>query len=49
MISHYHKTSGFRSVFLLLSAMAALTLLASLFFPGRAALKRQSTELAQPA
>jgi hypothetical protein len=41
MISHYHKTSGFRSVFLLLSGMAALTLLASFFFPGRAALKKQ--------
>ncbi len=49
MISHFHKTSGFRSVFMLLGALAALTLVASFFFPGRAALKRQSAMMAQPA
>lgn len=49
MIAHFHKTSGFRSVFMLLGAMAALTLVASFFFPGRAALKRQSAMLAQLA
>ncbi|MFM9983050.1 MAG: MFS transporter [Burkholderiales bacterium] len=49
MISHYHKTSGFRSVFLVLAAMAACTLVASFFFPSRAALKQQSAASAQPA
>lgn len=49
MISHFHKTSGFRTVFMILGVMAALTLLASFFFPGRAFLKRQSEMLAQPA
>ena len=50
MISHFHKTSGFRSVFLLLGVLAACTLVASFFFPGRALLKRQSEMLAaQPA
>ena len=49
MISHYHKSSGFRSVFLLLAAMAACTLVASFFFPSRAALKQQSAASAQPA
>jgi MFS family permease len=49
MISHFHKTSGFRTVFLLLGVMAAFTLVASFFFPGRATLKRQSAALAQAA
>ena len=49
MISHFHKTSGFRTVFMILAVMATLTLIASLFFPGRAALKKQSEALAQPA
>ena len=50
MISHFHKTSGFRTVFMILGVMAAVTLLASFFFPGRALLKRQSEMLAaQPA
>jgi len=49
MISHFHKTSGFRTVFMLLGVMAALTLVASFFFPGRAALKRQSAMMAGPA
>ncbi len=49
MISHFHKTSGFRTVFMILGVMAALTLIASFFFPGRAFLKRQSEMLAHPA
>ncbi len=49
MISHYHKTSGFRTVFMILAVLAVCTLVASLFFPGRAALKKQSEALAQPA
>ncbi len=50
MISHFHKTSGFRTVFMILGVMAAVTLIASFFFPGRALLKRQSEMLAaQPA
>ncbi len=49
MISHFHKTSGFRTVFMLLGVMAAVTLVASFFFPGRAALKKQSAAFAQPA
>ena len=33
----------------LLAVLAVCTLVASLFFPGRAALKKQSEALAQPA
>jgi MFS family permease len=49
MISHFHKTSGFRSVFLLLAVMAACTLVASFFFPGRATLKKQGGMAGQAA
>ncbi len=42
IIVHFHKTSGFRSVFMLLAVLAACTLAASFFFPSRAALKKQS-------
>ena len=45
IIAHFHKTSGFRSVFVLLAVLATCTLVASLFFPGRAALKRQSAAI----
>ena len=49
MIVHFHSTSGFRSVFILLSMLATLTLMASFFFPSRAALKKQSGMVGQAA
>ncbi len=49
MIAHFHKTSGFRSVFMLLAVLASLTLIASCFFPSRNSLRKQSGALGQPA
>lgn len=49
IIVHFHRSSGFRSVFMLLAALAACTLAASFFFPSRAALKRQSEALGEAA
>jgi len=49
MIVHFHKTSGFRSVFMLLGVLAACTLVASFFFPSRKSLQRQGAGMEQPA
>jgi MFS family permease len=49
MISHFHKSSGFRTVFVLLAVLAACTLAASFFFPSRRSLAAQTGAVGQPA